>query len=215
MTKSKIFVGILEDDTNYRNTLCKIIEAQENLILSYSCSKASELTPLLLEKFADILLVDIRLPDADGTKLVRKIKELNPQVKCVMCTTFMDASKVIRSLQNGADGYIIKTDSLDNIITAINDVHNGSAYMSKLIAMKLVDHFQKQGKQDNKEIECLSARENEVLELLSKGLLYKEVADELNLSIDTIKKHTSHIYRKLNVQNKTEALNKYNKNKEE
>ncbi len=210
MSKDKIYVGILEDDTNYRNTLCKIIEAQDNLALSYSCGTAEAIFPLLEEKYADILLVDIRLPNANGATLVKKIKASNPEIKCVMCTTFMDAGLVIKSLKNGADGYIIKTDSLDNIITAINDVNNGSAYMSKLIAVKLVDYFQKQGRDASTGLQELSDRENEVLELLSKGLLYKEVALELNLSIDTIKKHTSHIYRKLNVQNKTEALNKYN-----
>ncbi len=209
MIKNKINIGIIEDDPNYRNTLRKIISAQTHMELKFDTDRANKLFDLLENYYIDILIVDIRLPDADGSELMRKIKQQVPEVKCLMCTTFMDTDLIVNSLKNGADGYVIKTDSLENIIQAINDVYKGSAYMSKMIAIKLVDYFHKQGS-DTNELDCLTNRENQVLALISEGKLYKEVADILSLSIDTVKKHVSHIYKKLEVSNKTEAINIYN-----
>ncbi len=210
MLKNKKHIGILEDDQNYRKTLERLVESESDFILGPSASRANEILGLLEEKYADLLLVDIQLPDADGSQLVRKIKSRYPQLHCVMCTTFMNSEYIITSLSNGASGYIIKTESADNIIQAIRDILKGGAFMSRELAGKIVEYFQNQN-QIGQSIDKLTERENEVLYLLNQGLLYKEVADQLNLSIDTIKKHTSHIYRKLEVSNKTEALNIYNK----
>ncbi len=211
MESNKVYVGILEDDKNYSKTLCKIIDHQPDLILSFKCDRGDQLMPVLEDNFADILIMDIRLPDADGSVLVKKVKEVYPDMKCLMCTTFMDSDLIITSLRNGASGYILKTDTAENIIFAIKDVHQGAAYMSKHISLKIVEHFRNEEKRITKILEELSERENEVLSLLNQGMFYKEVAHYLDLRIDTVKKHASSIYKKLGVQNKTEALNIYNK----
>ncbi len=213
MYNGNIYVGILEDDKNYSNTLTKIINNEENLVCNFVAARGEQLMPLLDEHYIDVLIMDIRLPDVDGSDMVKKVKKQYPTLKCLMCTTFMDSELIVKSLKNGAAGYILKTDTAENIIKALKEVYQGAAYMSKHVSLKIVEYFQSEIKRKNQILECLSDRELEVLDLLSQGKLYKEVATELDVSIDTIKKHSSHIYRKLEVQNKTEALNIYNKSK--
>jgi DNA-binding NarL/FixJ family response regulator len=122
-----------------------------------------------------------------------------------MCTSFEDEDYLFTSLKRGASGYIIKSDTPDQIVAAIRDVMNGGAPMSSSIARKVVNYFKK----ESRSMAELTAKENELLNLLAAGLFYKEIAAEMNIGIDTVKKHASSIYKKLQVSNRTEAVNKY------
>ncbi len=211
MNKNK-YIGIIEDDANYRSALQRLLETQDDLVVSLSAKNACELRELMKDNYVDMLLVDIQLPDIMGNQLVREIKSEYPEVSCVMCTTYLDTEYIISSLSHGASGYIIKTESPSDIINAVRTILDGGAYMSQDLAINLVEYFNLLNNQSQK-LDILTPRENEVLAKLSTGLLYKEVAEELNVSVETIKKHTSHIYQKLEVENRTEALIIYNNTK--
>ncbi|WP_232815828.1 response regulator transcription factor [Chryseobacterium capnotolerans] len=126
-----------------------------------------------------------------------------------MCTSFEDDEKIFNSLKAGAMGYLVKGESMDKILSSIRDVYNGGAPMSFSIARKVLQHFEKK-LPEIKGFDELTDREKEILELLSQGLLYKEIADKSCISMDTVKKHVGNIYRKLHVNNKVEAINKFN-----
>jgi DNA-binding NarL/FixJ family response regulator len=153
----------------------------------------------------DVVLLDVQLPDGKGSEYVDTLKKICPETHFVMCTSFEDEEYIFSSLKKGASGYIIKSDSPDKIMEAIRDVINGGAPMSSAIAKKVVSHF----KNETRTLQALSPKENEILALLASGLFYKEIASEMNVGIDTVKKHASSIYRKLQVSNRTEAVNKY------
>jgi DNA-binding NarL/FixJ family response regulator len=146
-----------------------------------------------------------------GTEVVKKMKPLLPDSKFIMCTTYEDEEVIFEALKNGASGYLLKDESLQKIIQSIKDSLQGSSPMSNSIAQKVFQFFQKIGI-ENKELESLSDRELEILKLLSKGFLYKEIADQKCISIDTVKKHVGSIYRKLHVANKIEAVNIFKNN---
>ncbi len=126
-----------------------------------------------------------------------------------MCTSFEDDEKIFNSLKAGAMGYLVKGESMDKILSSIRDVYSGGAPMSFSIARRVLQHFEKK-LPEIKGFDELTKREQEILELLSQGFLYKEIADQKCISMDTVKKHVGNIYRKLHVSNKVEAINKFN-----
>lgn len=155
----------------------------------------------------DIFWLDINLPDGSGIDLVKKIKQAQPATLCLMCTLYDDDKYIFDALEAGADGYILKNSSSAKMLESIYELMNGGSPMSAFIARKVLSSFH--GEKKNSEIEGLTAREKEVLELIAKGWLYKEVAAALTVTTETVKKHLKHIYTKLHVQNKTEAVIKY------
>ena len=157
----------------------------------------------------DVVLMDIQLQDLSGIDIVFKLTELMPGTTFVMCTSFENDEKIFSALRAGASGYLVKGDPLDKIIQAILEAHKGGAPMSFAIAKRVLQHFQ-ESKVQVQSLSLLTVTEKEVLELLAQGLLYKEIADKKNVTIDTIKKHIGNIYRKLQVSNKIEAINKFN-----
>lgn len=156
----------------------------------------------------DVVMMDIQLQDMLGIEIIEKLKKQLPNTQFIICTSFEDDEKVFSSLKAGAMGYLVKGESMNKILSSIRDVYNGGAPMSFSIARKVLSHFER--KLPEKGFNELTEREKEILELLSQGLLYKEIADKKCISIDTVKKHVGNIYRKLHVNNKVEAINKFN-----
>lgn len=210
--EKKISVAIVEDDKFYNDALKKIINFDEQLTCSGQFYNGSDALSELPRISPDIVLMDINLPEKSGTELIRELKPLLENSQFIMCTSFEDDSHIYDSLKAGASGYIIKGDSLEEIINAIKDCHRGGAPMSFSIARQILGFFHEKN-EENAGLEELSKSENQVLKMLAEGLLYKEIADKKNISIETVKKHVRNIYVKLQVNNKIEAINKLNQNK--
>ncbi|HWR32040.1 MAG TPA: response regulator transcription factor [Chitinophagaceae bacterium] len=155
----------------------------------------------------DIVIMDISLPGMNGIECIRQLKDKSPGTQFMMFTVYENDEKVFEALKAGAAGYMLKNTGLVQLIESLKELHKGGSPMSSNIARKLVTVFREHQKEADP-IEALSSRENEVLQLLAKGLLYKEIADQLSISIATVRQHIHHIYEKLHVQNRTEAINK-------
>jgi len=201
---SKI-VSIVEDNELFKQALIQVIADSDAFTLGKTYSSA-EAALHMLQRPPDIAIVDINLPGKSGIDLIAQLQEA-PQIKCLVCSMHDDDEYIVKALENGAVGYILKDASVAQISNALTELVNGGAPMSPYIASRVISCFKKP--QVKEEEALLSKREREVLELLAKGLQYKEIADQLFLSTETIKKHMRNIYQKLHVQNKVEAINKF------
>lgn len=203
-----ISVSIIEDNDQFRTALETIIAAQDEMSVTHTYPDAEKAVEPVLASPPDIIIVDINLPGMRGTELIVLLKDKLPQTQFMVCSIHDDNETVFEALKCGASGYILKDPvTASEIVKAIHDLYNGGSPMSPYIARKVISSFQKP--QVNDEQSILSSREREVLELLSKGLLYKEIAERLGVTHETVKKHLKNIYQKLHVQNKIEALNKF------
>lgn len=167
-------------------------------------SSAEEALPFT-NQFTGIIIVDIKLPGMNGANLVRHICQSNKNAQCIICSMFDDDEFIFSALKNGALGYLLKDSSGDQILTALDELKRGGSPMSPFIARRVIASFQQP--KEKKVSELLSDREQEVLQQLAQGLIYKEIAEKLFISHETVKQHIKHIYQKLHVQNKIEALN--------
>lgn len=208
----KVNVAIVEDDKNYNQALKKIIDFQEDMICVAQFFNGTSALKELESLDPDVVLMDIQLQDASGIDLVFKLTETMSQTTFIMCTSFEEDDKIFAALRAGASGYLVKGEPMEKIIQSIQEAHKGGAPMSFAIAKRVLQHFH-ESKVQVQDLASLTPTEKEVLELLSEGLLYKEIADKKCVTIDTIKKHIGNIYRKLQVNNKIEAINKLNLNK--
>jgi DNA-binding NarL/FixJ family response regulator len=203
-----ITVSIVEDNDQFRHALETIIGGQNELALLGSFSNAEKAMNELLNTPPDIVISDISLPGMRGTELIVRLKDKLRSTQFMVCSIHDDDDTIFEALKCGASGYILKDPvTADEIVKAIHDLYNGGSPMSPFIARKVIGSFQKPVVND--ENSTLSLREKEVLELLARGLLYKEIAEQLSVSHETVKKHLKNIYQKLHVQNKIEALNKF------
>lgn len=204
-----ISIAIVEDEKNYNNALKKVINYQTDMKVIAQFFDGNEALNNLANISPDVVMMDIQLQDMLGIEIIEKLRKDMPDTQFIMCTSFEDDEKIFNSLKAGAMGYLIKGESMDKILTSIRDVYNGGAPMSFSIARRVLNHFEKKIT-EVKGFDELTNREKEILELLSQGLLYKEIADQKCISMDTVKKHVGNIYRKLHVSNKVEAINKFN-----
>ncbi len=203
-----ITVSIVEDNDQFRTALETIITAQDEMSVLHAYPDAEKAYESILAFPPDIIIADINLPGMRGTELIVLLKDKLPQTQFMVCSIHDDNDTIFEALRCGASGYILKDPvTASEIVKAIHDLYNGGSPMSPYIARKVISSFQKPD--INNEHSILSVREREVLELLSKGLLYKEIARELGITHETVKKHLKNIYQKLHVQNKIEALNKF------
>jgi len=203
-----ISVSIVDDDKR----LCQSIAAFLNDSPGFRCnsiygSGTAALEHLPAEK-PDVVLMDINMSGMDGIKCVKQLKVVAPQIQFVMLTVYDDTEQIFRALAAGATGYLLKRHEPEELLQAIRDVHAGGSPMSKSIARKVVASFQEVNRAE-KQPNPLSAREQAVLDCLAEGLAYKQIGDQLGLSINTIRTHLRHIYEKLHVQSRTEAVAKY------
>jgi DNA-binding NarL/FixJ family response regulator len=208
---NEINVCIVDDNNELRMAMQEIISMAEGYKCIGSMSNSAEaITKLPLIK-PDVVLMDIHLGEGEsGIDCVRELKPLMPATNFMMCTVYEDDEKIFEALNAGASGYILKKTAPSKMLEAIRELNEGGAPMSSQIARKVVFAFRnKPGISQSTEIELLSAREKEILEHLSRGLMYKEIAAVLFISPETVRKHVYHIYEKLHVGNRVEAVNKY------
>lgn len=208
----EITVCIVDDVSELRQALEEIVSSVDGYLCIGTMSNATEaLTKLPILK-PDVVLMDINLGNGEsGIDCVRELKTIIPSTNFMMCTVYEDDEKIFEALSAGASGYILKKTEPTKLLDAIKELHEGGAPMSSQIARKVVFAFQnKPHSITNKtEIEQLSSRERQILEELSRGLMYKEIANVLFISPETVRKHVYHIYEKLHVTNRVEAVNKY------
>jgi DNA-binding NarL/FixJ family response regulator len=203
-----IAVSIVEDIQDIRESLQQLIKTSDNFLCLSAYSNAEDALKDLPAVKPDIVLMDINLPGMNGIECIRRVKTACPQLQFMMFTIYEDSEQVFDALAAGASGYLLKKTPRDKILPSIQELYEGGSPMSTQIARKVVAYFQKEKKASNNEAQ-LSAREIEVLELLSKGFVYKEIAVRLNIATGTVRQHIHKIYEKLHVQNRTEALNKF------
>ncbi|MBI1782833.1 MAG: response regulator transcription factor [Sphingobacteriales bacterium] len=203
-----ISIAVIEDNAEFRQALETIIKSENDFMLTASFDSAEKALPSIQAKPVDIVITDISLPGMRGVELIVQLKQKLPQTQFMVCTIHDDDETVFEALKCGASGYLVKEPiTVEEIVKAIRDLYNGGSPMSPFIARKVISSFQKSIVTDENSL--LSSREKEVLELLSKGLLYKEIAERLGVTHETVKKHLKNIYQKLHVQNKIEAINKF------
>lgn len=207
-----ISVCIVDDNADLRSALEEIIGMSEgfNCIATIGTADEAILEIPLLKP--DVVLMDINLgTDETGIDCVKALKQKMPATNFMMCTVYEEDEKIFQALTAGASGYILKKTSPVQILEAIRELYHGGAPMSSQIARKVVAAFQNKpaGNGEAEDLQTLTNREKQVLEQLSKGLLYKEIAAGLFISAETVRKHVYHIYEKLHVTNRIEAVNKF------
>jgi DNA-binding NarL/FixJ family response regulator len=200
-------VVVVEDDRGLREQITKILNMAPDIQCEGIYASAEEALSGIGEKKPDVVLMDIKLPGMSGIQCVSEISKAYPEVQVIMVTVYEDSERIFRALKAGASGYIIKSDSPDQLLEAIRDVYAGGAPMSSSIARKVVKHFHLVGifpeEKDN-----ITNREREVLELLAQGMIYKEIADKLKIGVTTVRTHVKNICFKMQVRTRVEAVAK-------
>lgn len=203
-----IKISIIEDDDWIRENLASQVGRTPGFHCAGCFQNAEDALTQIPKDPPDVVLMDINLPRMNGIECVKKLKALVPSAQIMMLTVYEDSDRIFNSLLAGASGYLLKRTPQAEILEAIAEVHRGNSPMSGHIARKVVQYFNQRGSAD-KEIERLSKREREVLDQLAQGIPYKEIADVLSLSIDTVRMHIKGIYGKLHVHSRGEAVAKY------
>ena len=201
-------VAIVEDDAWIRNNLARELAKAPGFSCLGAFGTAEAAVEAIPALSPDVVLMDINLPGMDGVQCVRRLKDLCPEVQFLMLTVYEESENIFNSLLAGARGYLLKRTPMDKLLEAIRQVQEGGAPMSDHIARKVVQYFNQKGTRAST-LEALSPRETQVLEKLAGGASYKEVADQLTLSIDTVRMNVRHIYNKLHVHSRGEAVAKY------
>ncbi len=205
-------VAIVEDNHDIRQALEQIIESSDDFTLAGSCITGEEALIKLPILNPSVVLMDINLGDGmNGIEVVRELKASDPKMLFMMCTIYEEDEKIFEALRAGASGYILKKTQPAKLLEGITELIQGGAPMSSQIASKVVAAFQNKSftTHTGSPLAVLSKRENEILEMLSTGLLYKEISETLFITTETVRKHVYHIYEKLHVKNRVEAVNKY------
>ena len=204
----RISISIVEDNCGMRKGFAALLDQTPGLRCVGTFATGEEAVEGISDASPDVALVDIHLPGMDGIECVGKLKERLPKLQILMLTRFEQSDLIFNSIRAGASGYLLKSTPPEELIQAIEQVHAGGAPMTMQIARKVVDHF-RQIQQPSSDVEQLTPREQELLELLSKGCSYKEIADQLAISMNTVRTHLQHVYEKLHVQSRTQAVLKY------
>ncbi|MBU6411182.1 MAG: response regulator transcription factor [Verrucomicrobia bacterium] len=199
-----ITVSIVEDNHGTRDTLVELIGRTSKLSCLGVYHSGEEAIAAIPFQTPDVALVDINLPGMNGIELVAKLKAATPQLQVLILTSYEESRLIFDALRAGASGYLLKKDIPTELVPSIEVVHGGGAPMSVQIARQVVDYFHKIPEPAS-DMQMLTKREQEVLELLARGFLYKEIGEQLGVSLPTVKYHLRQIYEKLHVQTRTEA----------
>jgi len=204
----RIRVSIVEDSRGTRESLSELLGRAPGLRCVGAHPSGEKALLNIPGENPDVVLMDINLPGMSGIECVARLKEQLPRLQVLMLTTYEESDLIFDSLRKGASGYLLKNMPPAELIQAVEQVHAGGAPMSMQIARKVVNHFQ-QIKQPSSEMEKLTKREQEILALLAKGYLYKEIADFLGITLSTVRAHLHTVYEKLHVQSRTQAVVKF------
>jgi DNA-binding NarL/FixJ family response regulator len=198
----------VEDNHQLRGTLARLLDGAEGFRCVSQYASAEDALAGLPKDKPDIVLVDINLPGMNGVECVRRLKQIAPEIAAVMLTAYEDTENIFNALAAGATGYLLKRAPRAELLDAIREVRRGGSPMTTHIARKVVQSFQKQSLAAPTG-DALSAREQEVLDHLSQGFLYKEIADKMGISYETVHTYIRRIYEKLQVRTRTEAVAKF------
>ena len=209
MSSTKTTIAIVEDDSDLRATIRELLE-DNGCTVTAAYSNGEDALTGLEGAMPDVILMDIQLPGMSGIDLTGKIRAFNSEVGILILTVYDNADRVFNAIAAGASGFLLKRDIPHRLVESIDDVLTGSTPVSSAVARKVFVHFQKEIPNPASEPDWhLTAREEEILDGLVKGALYKEIADQLSISLDTVRFHLRNIYRKLHVRTRTEAVVKY------
>ena len=203
-----IKVAIVDDDDGVRTKLVHAIARFDGCTCVGQFSSGEDALARLPASSPDVVLMDINLPGMNGIECVRQLKLAHPGIEFIMLTVYEDTESVFNALAAGASGYLLKLATRQELLEAIQRVHAGGSPMTSHIARKVVQSFRRPAPMET-ETTKLSPREQQVLEYLAKGFLYKEISDALGISYDTVHNHIRHIYEKLHVRSRTQAVTKY------
>jgi DNA-binding NarL/FixJ family response regulator len=203
-----ITVSIVEDNEQLRGTLARVLNRAEGFRCASQYADAESALQSIPKERPEVVLMDINLPGMNGVECVRQLKTLVPGTQVIMLTVYEDTENIFNALAAGASGYLLKRTKSAELIDAIKEVQRGGSPMTTHIARKVVQSFQWPGA-SQQPAESLSQREQEVLDCLSKGLMYKEIAEKLGISYETVHTYIRRIYEKLQVRTRTEAVAKF------
>lgn len=201
-------VAIVEDNRDFRATLSRYLNDAPGYRCVCACGSAEEALQKLPKVAPDVVLMDIHLPNMSGMACTRRLKDLCPSIQILILTVYEDNERVFGALKAGASGYLLKRADPADILRAVQEVKQGGAPMSSQIARQVVQSFREE-KVGSTVVEALSEREEEILQQLSKGYSTKEIAERTCVSVNTVRTHLQHIYDKLHVRSRTEAILKY------
>lgn len=207
-TTNPIRIAVVEDDKTVREGLQMLLNGSPGFSCIAAYASGEEALAGIPEKMPDVVLMDINLPGINGIECILKLKEMDLPLLFIMLTVFEDADAIFRSLSAGACGYLLKHTPPAKLLEAIQDVYRGGSPMSGEIARKVVQSFQHTVEKPDTSTN-LTKREEEILGLLSQGYFYKEIANSLSISVETVRTHIRNIYEKLQVRTRTEAILKY------
>jgi RNA polymerase sigma factor (sigma-70 family) len=206
-----IAISIVEDNDKLRATLARVIDRTDGFRCVSEYANAEDALADLPKIKPDVVLMDINLPGLNGVECVRQLKKLLPQIQVMMLTVYEDTENIFNALAAGANGYMLKRTPAKELIEALREVQRGGSPMTTHIARKVVQSFQKSAgaQQVANELSELSEREQQVLDLLAQGLIYKEIGEKLGISYETVHTYIRRIYEKLQVRTRTEAVAKF------
>jgi DNA-binding NarL/FixJ family response regulator len=205
----KIIVSIVEDDAPLRGILSEWISSADGFKCGGVYENAEGALVALPRENPSVVLMDINMPGMSGIECVRRLKPQMVDTQFMMLTVYEDPEHIFKALSSGATGYLLKRTPRADLIAAIKDVHAGGSPMSSNIARKIVQSYQRFNNASPDGLGNLSPREREVLELLARGYLYKEISDTLHISVPTVNTHIRHIYEKLHVRSRSQAVAKF------
>ncbi len=200
-------VALVEDDPRLRKQLVQILENIDDIECVIVCASAEEALEKIPSKNPDVVLMDIKLPRMSGIQCVTELKRILPEVQVIMVTVYEDSDRIFKALKAGASGYLVKSCPPEQLIAAIRDVFAGGAPMSGHIARKVVQHFHLMGPAPS-EADNLSPREQQVLDLLAMGFIYKEIGGKLDIGTETVRTYVKNICQKMHVRGRVEAVAK-------
>lgn len=207
MTGSTIAVGIVDDHQTTRESLAAIVDLDPGMTCVVACPSGEDALRTMPQAKPDVVLMDIEMGSMSGIECAARLKEILPAVEIVMITVYQDPDRIFGALRAGACGYLLKRAPAEQVRLAIREASNGGAPMTAEIARRVITHFRSEAR-TSADVETLSTREREILDLVARGFTDKEIASKLFVAPETVRWHLKHCYRKLQVRSRTEAAMK-------